>query len=523
MRILYLDIDTLRPDHLGCYGYHRNTSPAIDRIAAEGVRFDGCYCSDAPCLPSRTALVTGRFGIHSGVVGHGGTAAEPRGEGRGRGFKSRLEVESLPGVLRSNGYRTAYVGAFPARHGAWGFYAGFGDVVDTGRSGMETADEVAPAALGWLERNAQREDWFLMVNLWDPHTPYRAPSGFGNPFAGEPLPDWLTDEVLARHRTLAGAHKPGNVSGFTDQSDAITATLPEGMVKTPAEIRGRQELRQLFDGYDIGVRYADQHVGQLLQALEKKGVLDETAVIVSSDHGENLGELGIYAEHGTADQATTRIPLIIRWPNGLKGNRDGALHYQLDLAPTLAELLGLRPPPIWDGRSFAATVRCGAECGRDYLVLSQCAHVCQRAVRFDRWLYVRTYHDGFHLFPREMLFDVEMDPYEQNDLAEGHPQVSRQAVYLLNEWHDEMMHSMESDVDPLWTVMREGGPYHARGALPAYTELLRATGRERAADALERRHGQPPEDKERSRSYAREAYVKNLFDGFKKRNQKPST
>ncbi len=523
MRILYLDIDTLRPDHLGCYGYHRNTSPAIDRLAAEGVRFDGCYCSDAPCLPSRTALVTGRFGIHSGVVGHGGTAAEPRGEGRERGFKSRLEVESLPGVLRGNGYRTAYVGAFPARHGAWGFYAGFGEMVDTGRSGMESADEVAPAALEWLEQNADRDDWFLMVNLWDPHTPYRVPADFGNPFADDPLPAWLTEQVLARHRVLPGAHKPGNVAGFSNQPDAVTATLPAATVKTPAEISGPAELRQLFDGYDIGVRYADAAVGQLLEALQRKGVLGETAVIVSSDHGENLGELGIYAEHGTADQATTRIPLIIRWPNGVQGRVEKGLHYHLDLAPTLAELLGLRPPPIWDGSSYAAAVSQGAECGRDYLVLSQCAHVCQRAVRFDRWLYIRSYHDGFHLFPREMLFDIEADPYEQNDLAAERPGVCRDAVYLLNEWHDEMMRSMDSDVDPLWTVMREGGPYHARGALAAYAELLRATGRGQAAEALERSHGQPPEEKERSRSYAREAYVKNLFEGFKKRNEKPPT
>ena len=74
--LLIVLMDTLRPDHLGCYGYHRNTSPNIDRIAAQGVRFDNYYCSDAPCLPSRTALMSGRFGIHTGVVGHGGTAGE---------------------------------------------------------------------------------------------------------------------------------------------------------------------------------------------------------------------------------------------------------------------------------------------------------------------------------------------------------------------------------------------------------------------------------------------------------------
>ena len=76
MRILYVDIDTLRPDHLGCYGYDRATSPNIDAVARDAVRFTDCYCSDAPCLPSRAALMTGRFGIHTGCVGHGGTNAE---------------------------------------------------------------------------------------------------------------------------------------------------------------------------------------------------------------------------------------------------------------------------------------------------------------------------------------------------------------------------------------------------------------------------------------------------------------
>ena len=82
MRILYVDIDTLRADHLGCYGYPRDTTPNLDRIAADGVRFDRCYASDTPCLPSRTALFSGRFGIHTGVVSHGGTAAPRRERSR---------------------------------------------------------------------------------------------------------------------------------------------------------------------------------------------------------------------------------------------------------------------------------------------------------------------------------------------------------------------------------------------------------------------------------------------------------
>ena len=90
MKILFIDIDTLRPDHLGCYGYERNTSPNIDSIAKDSVVFNQYYCSDAPCLPSRTALMTGKFGIHTRVVGHGGTTADIRPEGPDRGFKPHL-------------------------------------------------------------------------------------------------------------------------------------------------------------------------------------------------------------------------------------------------------------------------------------------------------------------------------------------------------------------------------------------------------------------------------------------------
>src|ERR1700722_15264431 len=100
MRILYIDIDSLRADHLGCYGYLRDTSPNIDALAKEAVRFNRYYCSDAPCLPSRTALYTGMFGIHSGVVGHGGTAADLRLNGRDRGFQDRVEAQALPSELQ---------------------------------------------------------------------------------------------------------------------------------------------------------------------------------------------------------------------------------------------------------------------------------------------------------------------------------------------------------------------------------------------------------------------------------------
>jgi len=481
MRMLFLDLDTLRPDHLGCYGYHRRTSPTIDAIAAEGVRFNNYFCSDAPCLPSRSALMSGQFGIHTGVVGHGGTAADRRLEGSPRQFCDRLFFESLPSLLRSAGYRTVSVSPFAERHGAWWFNAGFAEMHDTGKGGLESAEEVTPTVLDWIERNADHDNWFLHVNYWDPHSPYRAPEAFGNPFKDDPLPEWLTEDVLTEHRKMVGPYKPREISMYDNR-------LRPGYPRFPGEIEGVAGLHQMIDGYDCGIRYMDDHLGMLLDALGKRGVMDDLAIIVSSDHGENMGELGIYGEHSTANFTTCRIPMIIRWPGGKRGHVDEGLHYNLDLAPTLASLLGREPVRAWDGRSYADAITKGQECGRDYLVVSQCAHVCQRGVRFGPWHYMRTYHDGYHLFPRELLFHVIDDPHEQHDLASERPDICREAVYRLSEWHDDMMASASSDADPLWTVMREGGPFHARGCLPGYCEYLEKTGRGWAVPELKRRH-----------------------------------
>ena len=363
MRILYLDLDTLRPDHLGCYGYHRNTSPNIDRIAAEGVRFDNCYASDAPCLPSRAALYHGRFGIHTGVVGHGGTAADLRLEGTSRGFVNARDRWPWMMALAQQVFHTVSISPFADRHGAWWFYNGFREMYNTGKRGMERADEVAPYAIDWIRRNARRDNWFLQVNFWDPHTPYRTPEAYGNPFVYDPAPDWLTEEIIQAHRASYGPHSAREPRGF----GPAATVLPREV----AEIASLADFKHWIDGYDVGIRYMDDHIGQILNELVAQGVLDDTVIIISSDHGENQGELNTYGDHQTADHITCRVPLIIRWP-GLPGRRvDGALYYQLDMAATVLELLGASIPPLWDAQSFASAFRAGQESGRDFLVVSQ--------------------------------------------------------------------------------------------------------------------------------------------------------
>lgn len=481
MRILYLDCDTLRPDHLGCYGYLRNTSPNIDRIASEGIRFENVYASDAPCLPSRSALFMGRFGIHTGVVGHGGSAADPYIEGASRAFRQSRETASWMDILREAGFYTVSVSPFAERHSAWWFARGFREMYNPGKGGMERADEIAPFALDWIKRHGREDGWFLQVNMWDPHTPYRTPLEYGNPFEGEPMDPWITEDKIREDYASFGPHSAQDVGGYGPND-------PSRWPRLPVDIATLEDYRRWIDGYDTGIRYMDDHIGMILDALEEQGVLEETVIIVSADHGENQGELGVYGDHQTADQITSRIPLIIRWP-GLPGGRvERALHYNLDLPPTLAEMLGSRIPALWDGASFAASLRGEREVGREALVVSQCAWSCQRSVRWDRWLLIRTYDDGLKGYPPYMLFDVVADPHELHDLAADRPDIVREGLARLEAWHADMMAHSPRDTDPLWTVMREGGPYHTRGFLERYVERLRASGRAHHAERLLEKH-----------------------------------
>ncbi|MFH1378486.1 MAG: sulfatase [Planctomycetota bacterium] len=484
MRMLYLDLDTLRPDHLSCYGYHRNTSPTIDRICSEGMRFDNFYCTDAPCLPGRAAMMSGQFGIHNGVINHGGACADRLPDGKDRGFSDYLRAGGYTNIMRRAGLRTAYIGGFGERHSAYWYYAGFREIIDTGLLGHESAEHVTPSVLDWIGRNGSSDNWYLHVNYWDPHTPYRAPAEFGNPFENEPLPDWMTDEQLERDWLKAGPHSAQDFGMYNNKTNP-------NQPRQPGEVRGRDGFRQAIDGYDCGIRYMDGHIGRIFDALEAQGVLDDLVVIVSSDHGENLGELGIYGEHGTADQITCRIPMIIRWPGRIKkGAVAKGIHGTIDLCPTLAEMLGVSPHPKWDGVSFAGTLSSDSDSGRSDLVLSQNCHVCQRSVRWGDWLYIRTYHDGYHLFPKEQVFNIKTDPHEQFDIAQVQPELVKEGAWRLMNWHDEMMATMPDGrmVDPMRIVLNEGGPFHARGHLKSYIKRLEDTGRGHAIEELRRRH-----------------------------------
>ncbi|HUZ14387.1 MAG TPA: sulfatase-like hydrolase/transferase [Caulobacteraceae bacterium] len=195
---------------------------------------------------------------------------------------------------------------------------------------METADEVFAIAADWLRRRGAEDQWFLHVQFWDPHTPYRAAPEVGEPFADAPIPGWLTEEVRARHWRGVGPHGAQECAGFAPRDEA-RARYP----RQPQDIPDMAAVRAMFDGYDTGVLVADDYVGRLLALLGDLGVADDTAIMISSDHGETLGELNVYGDHQTADQCTTRVPLVLKWPGLGTGQRRRAFRYQIDVTASI--------------------------------------------------------------------------------------------------------------------------------------------------------------------------------------------
>ncbi len=479
MRVLYIDVDCLRPDHLGCYGYARPTSPNIDRLAADSLLLTNCHTSDAPCLPSRAALLSGRFGINNGVTCHDGPASQLRYAGRGHSHHP--EGRMLMRVFQDQGWNTVSFSGFAQRHVAWWYVAGFTEHHGSKLAGgSENADDVNSLVLEWLREHGREDNWLLHAHFWDVHTPYVAPERYVEMAADGPLPEFPDEETVRRdYAEMYGPRTPRDWWG---------PTWERGPADVPYDIADREDLGRWFDALDGTVRYADRAVGQLLDALETVGIAEETVVILSSDHGEAIGELGMYFEHGNATEGVTRVPLIIRWPGLTHGGRafDGLL-YQLDLCPTLTEMLDLPTPSRWDGRSFAAALRGEPSEGRSHLVCGCGIYSFQRAVRTPRWRLIRTIHSGIYPYEPLYLHDLENDPHRRTNVATERPEVVARLDHLLCDWWHEHCTGSDASLDPFQLQMAAGHTPDLYCSLDAMLERLKEMGREEQYRDLVRR------------------------------------
>lgn len=448
---------------VGAYGYDAPTTPNIDALAEDAVRFERMYVANSPCLPSRAALLSGRYGINNGVATHGKEGQvlrSPRSWNdwlstwsedwtkEGRDALAETTGESaewltLPEVFFHERIRTAAVSSFPRHPAPWFFYLWheFYQPQEPDMAGeyMQTprAEEVADLALDFLDQNVD-DDFFLYAQFWEPHLPYNRDEGEVDRFRNGPLPPHPTDEQIATHAEWtpsSAAHM-----GVTD----------------------RDNLGELLANYDAEIRHVDHHVGRLFERLRDAGVYDETMIVVTADHGEEFGEHGLYSQHGSTHDGTQRVPLLVKPPANAEyesGVRDH-LVTNIDMAPTLTDYAGLDAPASWQGRSLRPVLETSEADWRDHIVVDHGLMTAQRAIRTDRWKLIRTYNPGLfgEYIPDRQLYDMQADPWEQEDLADDHPEIVAQLEERMAVWAERRVGRYE---DALHAVARTG-PTHAR-------------------------------------------------------------
>ncbi len=450
MRIIYFDIDCLRPDHLGCYGYDRPTSPAIDSIAREGIRFNNYHCASSPCLPSRTAMMSGRFGIRNGVISNIGAGANFHIDIRDYGGP-KPENDVFPRVLKANNFDPVCFSNFADRHYGMWYMCGWSEFHTINlKGGDETAAEVNEKVLAWLKQNAARDNYYLHINYWDTHRCYKMDSSWADRFKNSPVTQaWPDEAAIKAHQNVTG---PFTAHGQFKNDKSLYPLMP-------GAINNRRDFEQMITAYDASIAYVDEHIKVVLDELHRQGVLDDAVIIISGDHGDAFGEHGIYSDHVNVDACLHNISLIIRWPGVTPKNvSSDALMYNVDFAPTMCDMLNIKTPEQWDGKSYKANLFGEKGEDRDYLVWDSGLYTVQRAVRTKTHLYIRTYDAWrYNNWAEEELYDMVNDRYETKNLAPSLPEIVRQCRNIMAEWVEEQKAKPNWKGDPIEAILRERG------------------------------------------------------------------
>ena len=316
--LLLITLDTTRPDALGAYGNPGGHTPHLDRLAREGVVFEEAVAPMATTFPSHASVLTGLY--------------PRRHQLRSNYGRLHGSFETLAERLRARGYQTAAWVSFESMlsrgHLNQGFDALSHPVTGKPAGFPKSGEEVNRLAVPWLRARQPGRPFFAWVHYFEPHSPYRL-----TPYAAREL---------------------GGYSGPLAEGAPILVFYGLGGEQIPWTDAERRAIRILYDGE---VREADRLVGELLSTLEDAGVGERTIVVVTSDHGQHLGEHDRVGHAFSLWEVGLRVPLLIRDPREPGARRVATRVGIVDLMPTLLELLGCEVPQDLDGRSLADAVR----------------------------------------------------------------------------------------------------------------------------------------------------------------------
>jgi len=428
--VVLISIDTLRADHLGCYGYSRATSPNLDAIAAEGVRFEWDVSAAPWTAPSHMSLLTGLYPSGHHVNGSFDELSNNGNEGCVYRTLERA-TPTLAERLQAAGWRTHALTAGVCVDAWLGFDHGF----DTFHVGPFKLDPSVPAEVDDFLTNHAESPFFLFLHTYEVHEPY---------LDLERGRKWLSPQDDAVLKKLLVRRDAGDLGG---DYDALTAA---GL--------GTSEAIQAF--YDAGIETADAYVGFVADRLKELGAWDRTLLVVTSDHGQEFADhdpAQIFGEHGhTLYDELLHVPLVMHVPDGdAHGAVVDGIVQSVDVTPTILELLGLEPTPGAQGMSHAELARHGGtspreialsestvSSGEEWKALRAAGHALIAA--FSLPTPERTGIPGPAEW--EQLYDLAANPGEHDDLA-------GRATDLLARLRDRMLAEFAAITRPIGDAM----------------------------------------------------------------------
>jgi len=434
MKIILYVIDSLRADHLPCYGYKRSTAPYIQSLVHDSVIFEKAYCQSTWTRASAASILTGTYPSVHGVI----TMED---------FMP-FDIRTLPELLKEHGYQTIGISAMGNVSSTFGFNKGFDHFVDLykdeellqkrGRTSEykffkryekehtivdPLAEDITQKAIPFIEKYYDQK---MFIFLWsiDVHNPFFPPiKKFSNyPYEGP---------IDGSNKSIRKAKRP-------------------------------KEIQRLIDLYDDEIYYNDQCIGEFINYLKKKGIYDESLIILTSDHGESFYEHGLKGHGQIPYEEQIHIPLIIKFPRSEnRGHREGTIVQLIDLYPTIAKLAGVNNIPAYVcGTDLRKVIRTKERMERYAFVETRLkrSRALWRAVRTERWKYIvqsppewsrrflfsnpfgaLTFLKDFMKGKRQWLFNLEIDPEEKVNVIGKELKVADALQKIMQKWQDEIL------------------------------------------------------------------------------------
>jgi arylsulfatase A-like enzyme len=420
--VILILIDALRPDHLGHFGYRRNTSPTMDKLASEGITFSRMFANAPWTRPSTASIFTSK-----NTSRHGVETEET---------KLHESFLTLAEALQNEGIKTGAVIGNGNVNSLWGFDQGFDDYMDTRDNwkGLPSARQVFDSGKEWLKKNKDHT-FFLTLFVVDPHSPYKSPPYYEKLYT-----------KIDRRKILRS---------------------PKWQYKNGLK---KEIVYNMVGLYDGAIRYCDDIIRLLVKDLKTLGIYDETTIIVTADHGEGFGEHKRFRHAYHFYEEFIRIPLIIKSPAIKEKGKCGVQMVEtLDLFPTIVDIFGFTIPESCDGISIFENE--SGRPGNDRMIFSEYNNfgLHNQCIRGKNWKLIyeakaekkefyknirnRKWLPFFRLDkPKYELYSLEDDPFERKNLFYKNREKGQELLKLLNEFlaHEKFTAEQikRSEVDP---------------------------------------------------------------------------